>query len=114
MDLDLQDIELPGPDDRNGTAEAGIFMKGKGIIARIRVRNAYWMGVGVYAHDVVLSDLDIDGSRSAIYLEHYSHRAVVKRFHFGSANQRGIRSSGTIPTATPASPQRSMLSCRMV
>jgi hypothetical protein len=90
MDLDLQDIELPGPDDRNGTAEAGIFMKGKGIIERIRVRNAYWMGVGVYAHDVVLSDLDIDGSRSAIYLEHYSHRAVVKRFHFGSANQRGM------------------------
>jgi hypothetical protein len=90
MDLDIQDIELPGPNDRNGTAEAGIFMKGKGIIERIRIRNAYWMGVGVYAHDVVLRDLDIDGSRSAVYLEHYSHRAVVERFHFGPANQRGM------------------------
>jgi hypothetical protein len=89
-DLDIRDIELPGPDDRDGTAEAGIFMRGKGRIERVKIRAAYWMGIGTYADDLVIRDLDVDGSLHAVYLEHYTRRLLLERFYFGPDNRTGI------------------------
>jgi hypothetical protein len=120
-DLDIRDIELPGPKDRRGRAEAGIFMDNAGTIERVRVRDAYWMGIGTYADDITVRDLDVDGSIAGVYLEHYTHRFVLENFYIGPDNKKGInfewdnpRAYGGKPTTVDALIQDGVIEARIV
>ena len=120
-DLDIRDIELPGPKDRRGRAEAGIFMDNAGTIERVRVRDAYWMGIGTYADDITVRDLDVDGSIAGVYLEHYTHRFVLENFYIGPDNTKGInfewdnpRAYGGKPTTVDALIQDGVIEARIV
>jgi hypothetical protein len=103
-DLDIRDIERPGPATYNGTAEAGIFMDTAATIERVRVRDAYWMGIGTYANDITIRDLDVDGSIVGVYLEHYTHRLVLEYFHIGPDNKKGINFESENPARYKGGP----------
>lgn len=89
-DLVISNIERPGSATYGGKGEAGLGIDSAVTIERVRIRDAYWMGIAVNDHDVTVRDLDVDGSLHAIYLEHYSHRFTLSDFHFGRGNQRGV------------------------
>jgi Right handed beta helix region len=89
-DLDIRDIERPGPATYNGKAEAGIYIDKAATIERVRVRNAYWMGIGAYDHDITIRDLDVDNSSVGVYVEHFTHRLVLENFYIGRSVTKGV------------------------
>jgi hypothetical protein len=91
-DLDIANVARPKPGSSTGKAEAGIWFGNRGMIERVRIRNAFWSGIETVTNaiDITIRDADIDGSGHALYIEHYTKRLLLERFHFGPKNGRGV------------------------
>jgi hypothetical protein len=105
-DLDIANVVCPKPGSSNGTAEAGIWFGNRGMIERVRIRNAFWSGIETVTNaiDLTIRDADIDGSGHALYIEHYTKRLLLERFHFGPGNGRGVTSEWDDPNRYTGAP----------
>jgi hypothetical protein len=98
-DIDVSGIYQTPRGKSNGTAESGLWLGVKCTVNRVRVSDTGWMGIwtGANCNDAVLSDITIDniwtqnpvtgdvGGGVGIYVEHFTRRCVIQRFHIGPA-----------------------------
>ncbi len=91
-DLDIANVARVPAGSANGTAEAGLWIGVQATVRRVKIRNAYWMGVwtGTAAKNALLEDLDVDGSSTGIYLEHDTIASTFQRFRLGPSLRQGF------------------------
>jgi hypothetical protein len=82
-DVDVANVSRTPPRSSNGTAEACVWIGNTGTLRRVRVRNCAWMGVwtGTAAANAVIADVDVDGTPTGVYIEHFTHNSTFERIH---------------------------------
>jgi hypothetical protein len=98
-DLDVANVSRAVPKSAAGTAEACIGLGNTGTLRRVKVRNCAWMGVTTFdaSRGSLLEDLDIDGTATGVYIEHFTSNSVFQRMHIGPNVEDGVTCEGTDP-----------------
>jgi hypothetical protein len=101
-DVDVNGVSRAIPKSATGTAEACIGIGNAGTLRRAQVRNCAWMGITTFnaSHGALLEDLDIDGTPTGLYVEHYTSGTTFQRMRIGPNVQTGITCEGTDPSGT--------------
>jgi hypothetical protein len=88
-DLDVAGIKRADPGSSRGRGEACVWLGNPGTAARVRARDCGWTGVwtGTAATGLHVTDVDVDVTRTGVYLEHFTYRSLFERIHVG----RGVR-----------------------
>jgi hypothetical protein len=91
-DLDVANVSRRPPRSSNGTAEACVWIGNTGIARRLRVRNCGWMGVwtGTSTTKALVEDVDVDRTRTGIYIEHFTRDSTFQTIHVGPRVRIGI------------------------
>jgi hypothetical protein len=99
-DVDIAHVRDSKLDCCGGRSEFGISLGTRGLVERIRVRDADWSCIvtGGRSWGSVLRDLDLDGcGRAGIYLEHRTAYTTVEYFRIGPDTRVGINLEGGQP-----------------
>lgn len=101
-DVDVSGVSRPIPRSATGKAEACIGIGNSGTLRRAQVRDCAWMGITTFnaSHGAALEDLDIDGTPTGLYVEHYTSATTFQRMRIGPNVQTGITCEGTDPSGT--------------
>jgi hypothetical protein len=101
-DVNVRDVSRAIPRSAEGTAEACIGVGNSGTLRRARVRNCAWMGITTFnaSHGGLLEDLDIDGTPTGVYIEHYTTATTFQRMRIGPNVETGITCEGTDPSSS--------------
>jgi hypothetical protein len=106
-DLDVAGVARAVPRSSNGTAEACVWVGNPGIVRVVRVRRCAWMGVwtGTAATGLRLDLVDIDGTPTGVYVEHFTRRSTFRRLRIGPSVRVGLLTEWASPAAggVPAS-----------
>jgi hypothetical protein len=91
-DLDVANVARRPPRSSNGAAEACVWIGEGGVARRIRVRNCGWMGIwtGTSATGTVVEDVDVDRTRTGVYIEHFTRDSTFQRVLVRSRVRIGI------------------------
>lgn len=91
-DLDVANVARQPPRSSNGAAEACVWIGNTGVVRRARVRNCGWMGVwtGTSTTGTVVEDVDVDRTRTGVYIEHFTTDSTFQRIHVRSRVRIGI------------------------
>jgi hypothetical protein len=91
-DLDVANVARQPPRSSNGSAEACVWIGNTGIARRVKVRNCGWMGVwtGTSTTGTVVEDVDVDRTRTGVYIEHFTRDSTFQRIHVRSRVRIGI------------------------
>jgi hypothetical protein len=91
-DLDVANVARRPPRSSNGAAEACVWIGNTGVARRVRVRNCGWMGVwtGTSATGALVEDVDVDRTRTGVYIEHFTRDSTFQRIHVRSRVRIGI------------------------
>jgi hypothetical protein len=99
-DLDVAGIKRADPGSSRGRAEACVWLGNPGAAARVRARDCGWTGLwtGTAATALRVADVDVDVTKTGVYLEHFTHQSTFERIRVG----RGVRVGLTAEWADPA------------
>ena len=88
-DLDVAGIKRADPGSSRGRGEACVWLGNPGTAARVRARDCGWTGLwtGTAATGLRVADVDVDLTRTGVYLEHFTYRSLFERIRVG----RGVR-----------------------
>jgi hypothetical protein len=91
-DLDVANVARQPPRSSNGAAEACVWIGNTGVARRVRVRNCGWMGVwtGTSATGTLVEDVDVDRTRTGVYIEHFTRDSTFQRIHVRPRVRIGI------------------------
>jgi len=91
-DLDVANVSRPTPGSSDGTSEACVWLGTQVTLTRAKLRNCAWMGLWTGFNGVgsTYSDVDVDGTPHAIYLEHFTTSSTFRNLHIGSGVRVGI------------------------
>jgi hypothetical protein len=91
-DIDVANVSRPVPKSSNGTSEACVWLGTQVTLTRAKLRNCAWMGlwVGFNGTDATYSDVDVDGTPTGIYIEHFTTSSTFKNIHVGTGVRTGI------------------------
>jgi hypothetical protein len=91
-DLDVANVARRPPRSSNGAAEACVWIGNTGVARRVRVRNCGWMGVwtGTSATGTLVEDVDVDRTRTGVYIEHFTRDSTFQRIHVRARVRIGI------------------------
>lgn len=91
-DLDVANVARRPPRSSNGAAEACVWIGNTGVARRVRVRNCGWMGVwtGTSATGTLVEDVDVDRTRTGVYIEHFTRDSTFQRIHVRPRVRIGI------------------------
>ena len=98
-DIDVSGVKRAVPGSSNGRGEACVWIGNPGSVVRVRARECGWTGfwTGTAATGVRASDVDIDATRTGVYLEHFTKSSTFDRVRIG----RGVRVGLTAEWADP-------------
>ena len=98
-DVNVSAVKRPTPGSSNGRGEACIWIGNPGTVARIRARNCGWTGLwtGTAATGVRASDVDIDLTRTGVYLEHFTKASTFERILVGRRVRVGLTAEWADP-----------------
>jgi hypothetical protein len=99
-DVDIARVRDLDPECCDGTSEFGIVLGTRGLVERIKVRDADWSCIVTVGRPwgSVLRDLDLDGcGRASVYLEHRTAYTTVENFRFGPDTHVGVNLEGGSP-----------------
>jgi hypothetical protein len=91
-DLDIAGVVRPEPGSSDGRAEACIWIGNTGTLRRSRVRSCGWTGLwtGTATHGATVDQLDVDGTRTGVYLEQYTTDSTFRRLRVGPRVRIGL------------------------
>jgi hypothetical protein len=91
-DLDIANVSRPVPRSSDGRAEACVWIGNTGIARRVKVRECAWTGVwtGTATRKALVEDVDVDGARTGIYIEHFTHESTFQRIRVRSRVRIGM------------------------
>lgn len=98
-DLDVAGIKRADPGSSRGRGEACVWVGNPGTVDRVRARDCGWTGLwtGTAATGLRVADVDVDVTRTGVYLEHFTHRSLFERIRVG----RNVRVGLTAEWADP-------------
>jgi hypothetical protein len=116
-DLDVAGVARPQPGSSDGRAEACLWVGHRGSVRRVRVRSCAWAGVwtGSAARRVRITGADIDGTRTGLYLEHFTTDSRFARLRIGPRVRDGVLAEWASPAweGRPASVRNVIERCRI-
>jgi hypothetical protein len=91
-DLDVANVARRPPRSSNGAAEACVWIGNTGTVRRVKVRKCGWMGVwtGTSATAALVEDVDVDRTRTGVYIEHFTRDSTFQRIHVRPRVRIGI------------------------
>ncbi len=99
-DLDLAHVSRPVRRSSNGRAEACLWIGNTAVVRRVRTRDCAWEGIwtGSSARGALFEHLDIDGSSTGIYMEHFTQGATFQRMRIGPNVDKGVNCEWADPS----------------
>jgi hypothetical protein len=91
-DVDVARVARPRPGSSDGRAEACVWIGDTGTVRRVRVRDCAWSGLwtGTAARRGRFEDIDVDGTPTGVYIEHFTRDSTFRRLRIGSDVRIGI------------------------
>jgi hypothetical protein len=106
-DVDVSGVARSVPRSSQGRGEACVWVGNPGVVERARVRRCAWTGLwtGTATTGARFSGIDIDESRTGVYMEHYTRQSTFERLHIGRRVRTGINAEWADPNSNggPAS-----------
>ena len=98
-DLDVAGIKRADPGSSRGRGEACVWVGNPGAVERVRARDCGWTGLwtGTAATGLRVVGVDVDDTRTGVYLEHFTHRSTFEGIRVG----RDVRVGLTAEWADP-------------
>jgi hypothetical protein len=91
-DIDVANVARPVPGSSNGTSEACLWLGTPVTLQRAKLRNCAWDGLwtGFNGTGSSYSDVDVDGTPTGVYIEHFTTSSDFNRLHVGSGVRTGV------------------------
>jgi hypothetical protein len=91
-DVDVANVSRPIPGSSDGRAEACIWIGNTALVRRVRARSCAWSGLwtGTAETGGRFDQVDVDGTPSGVYIEHFTHNSTFRRLRIGSHVQVGV------------------------
>ena len=98
-DVDVADVSRPVPGSSDGRAEACLWVGDSGIVRRARLRSCAWTGLwtGTAARGARFERVDVDGTRTGVYLEHFTYDSTFPRLRVGADVRIGLNAEWAAP-----------------
>jgi hypothetical protein len=106
-DVDVAHVSRRVPGSSNGRAEACIWIGNTASVSRVRVRSCAWSGLwtGTATHEATFDQIDVDGTPTGVYVEHFTHDSTFRRLRIGRHVEVGLTAEWADPSwgSRPAS-----------
>lgn len=91
-DLDVAHVRRPSPGSSNGRAEACLWVGNPGTARRVRARDCGWSGLwtGTATSHARFDQIDVDGTRTGVYIEHFTSDSTFARLRIGPSVRVGL------------------------
>jgi hypothetical protein len=91
-DVDVARVARPRAGSSDGRAEACLWIGDTGTVRRVRVRGCAWSGLwtGTVARRARFEDIDVDGTPTGVYVEHFTRDSTFQRLRIGSGVRIGL------------------------
>jgi hypothetical protein len=98
-DLDVTGIERADPGSSMGRGEACVWVGNPGTVDRVRARDCGWTGLwtGTAATGLRVADVDVDQTKTGVYLEHFTHDSTFERIRVGNSVRVGLSAEWADP-----------------
>jgi hypothetical protein len=98
-DMDVAGVSRSDPGSSRGTSEACVWIGNPASVSNVRARRCAWTGLwtGTAATNAHFDGIDIDGTRTGVYIEHFTHLSTFNRIRVGP----GVRVGLTAEWASP-------------
>jgi hypothetical protein len=99
-DVDVANVSRPVPGSSNGRAEACVWIGNTGSVRRVRVRSCAWSGLwtGTATEGATFDQIDVDGTLTGVYLEHFTHNSTFRRLRVGPHVEVGLTAEWADPS----------------
>jgi hypothetical protein len=106
-DVDVAGVARAVPRSSEGRGEACVWVGNPGSVTRVRVRRCAWSGLwtGTATTGALFDGIDIDESRTGVYMEHFTRQSTFQRLRIGRRVRTGINAEWADPNSNggPAS-----------
>jgi hypothetical protein len=91
-DVDVARVARARPGSSQGRAEACVWVGNTAVVRRVRARRCAWTGLwtGTAAHRATFDQIDVDGTRTGVYVEHFTHDSRFRRLRVGPDVRIGL------------------------
>jgi hypothetical protein len=98
-DADVARIGRPDPGSSNGRAEACVWIGNTGSVRRVRARDCAWSGLwtGTATSRAWIDEVDVDGTRTGVYIEHFTRDSTFRRVRVGPDVRIGLTAEWADP-----------------
>jgi hypothetical protein len=98
-DLDVAGIKRPVPGSSRGRGEACVWIGNPGVVVRARARDCGWTGLwtGTATTGARLTGIDIDQTRTGVYIEHFTRQSIFERVRVGRRVRVGLSAEWADP-----------------
>jgi hypothetical protein len=99
-DVDVAGISRRNPGSSNGRAEACLWIGNTGSVRRVRARSCAWTGLwtGTAATGATFDQIDINGTPTGVYLEHFTRDSTFRRLRVGPDVKVGLTAEWADPS----------------
>ncbi len=98
-DVDVARVARPRPGSSDGRAEACVWIGDTGTVRRVRARTCGWSGLwtGTRARRARFDDIDVDGTPTGVYIEHFTRDSTFRRMLIGADVRIGLLAEWASP-----------------
>jgi len=98
-DADVARVGRADPGSSNGRAEACVWIGNTGSVRRVRARACAWAGLwtGTATSGAHVEEVDIDGARTGVYMEHFTRGSTFRRLRIGPRVRIGVAAEWADP-----------------
>jgi hypothetical protein len=98
-DLNVAGIRRAVPGSSQGRGEACVWVGNPGVVERARARRCGWTGLwtGTAATGARLAGIDVDQTRTGVYIEHFTRQSVFERVRVGRRVRVGLTAEWADP-----------------
>lgn len=91
-DVDVARVTRSRPGSSDGRAEACVWIGDTGTVRRVRARACAWSGLwtGTAARRARFEDIDLDGTPTGVYVEHFTSDSTFRRLQVGPDVRIGL------------------------
>ena len=91
-DLNVAGVSRRVPGSSEGRAEACVWIGNRGSVRRVRAERCAWTGLwtGTATRRSTFEDIDVAGTPTGVYIEHYTHNTVFRRLHIRPNVRTGV------------------------
>lgn len=99
IDVRVGKVARPVPGSSDGRGEACVWIGNPGVVRRVHVRRCAWTGLwtGTAATHALFDRIDVDETRTGIYLEHFTRDSTFQHVRVGNRVRVGMLAEWASP-----------------